>query len=426
MPGSLLPLFTNPMELPPGSMVMDFIRGQYRGMNPDLLTVTRTSTGYVQMANGLLVQVEANRPRISDLGLLREESSTNLVFPSEDANSWITGASYATVTADAYKAPNGTTTGDKLVEDTSSGSGHRMVQTLTTLTDNTDYILSCYCRAAERNWVYLRINDKAGGVNRVYFNLSTGAIGTVAGTVPSYGIDIIGNGPWYRCWIQANSSSGGNVALIIGLADADNSPGYTGDGTSGAGFWGMQLEQRTSPKQMSSYIPTTSASVTRSTDAISIPTGHKFSSWFTNANAGIWFAAGTSVDNNSGASARRLLDVTDGTANNRFVLALSISNTARYLVSKGGSAQADILSSATFSRTPFNLAGAYVTNDFQQATNGVLGTQDSSGSLPTPTQVTIGSDIGATSTASWEGYITALGYIPGDYSDDFLKLVRLT
>lgn len=426
----ILPIFSSPLEIPGASMVMDFVRGQYRGLTPDMLTVTRSSIGYSQNADGLLIQFEANRPRITNKGLLTEASSaTNLCLQSEDlSTTWVSGATNgSTISTDAGTAPNGASTADKVVEDTATAA-HRVYQAFAGLPDSTNYLISAYVKPSGRTWHYIRFDNKAVTTARVYFSLSGGVVtvGTTNGTPWTSGAEYVGGG-WYRLWLGCNSGTGAsNCAMIFGMATADNTPSYTGDGSSGFFLWGGMMEQKSVPITPSSYIPTTSASVTRSADAISVASGHAFNSWFTNASAGIFFAAGTSVDNNAGAAARRMLDITDGSANNRIVLALSISNTARFLGSSGGATQWDILSSATFSRAAFNLAGAYATNDFQQATNGVLGTQDSSGTVPTVTQITVGFDIGATSGASWEGYLTAFGYVPGDYADTFLQNVRLS
>lgn len=425
----ILPIFSSPLEIPGASMVMDFVRGQYRGLTPDMLTVTRSSTAYAQNADGLLIQFENNRPRITNKGLLTEASSaTNLCLQSEDlTTTWSLGAGGMTISSNAGTAPNGASTADRLVEDTATTT-HRIFQTFAGLPDSTNYLCSAYIKPAGRTWFYIRFDDKSAVVARVYFSLSGGVVttGTTNGTPWTSGAEYVGGG-WYRLWIGGNSATGvSNCSLIFGAASADNTPTYTGDGASGFSLWGGMMEQKSVPITPSSYIPTTTASVTRSADAISVPAGHAFNSWFTNPNAGIFFAAGTSVDNNAGAAARRMLDITDGSANNRIVLALSISNTARFLGSSGGATQWDILSAATFSRAAFNLAGAYAANDFQQATNGVLGTQDSSGTVPSVTRITVGFDIGATSGASWEGYLTAFGYVPGDYADTFLQNVRLS
>ena len=57
-----------------------------------LLSTTRASTGYAQMASGLLVPFAANQPRITDQGLLVEEARTNDAVQSRDMTqaAWVT------------------------------------------------------------------------------------------------------------------------------------------------------------------------------------------------------------------------------------------------------------------------------------------------------------------------------------------------
>jgi hypothetical protein len=65
-----------------------------------------------------------------------------------------------------------------------------------------------------------------------------------------------------------------------------------GDGTSGVYLWGAQLEEGSFP---TSYIPTTSSTVTRAADVASI-TGTNFSSWY-NQSEGTVFSISSSVTN---------------------------------------------------------------------------------------------------------------------------------
>ena len=161
-------------------------------------------------------------------------------------------------------APDGTTTGSKLVEDTAT-STHILLQTITT--SATSYTFSVYAKQAERNWVCLNGFDFGVGSNRTWFNLATGVVGTTAsGTTAS--ITSVGNG-WYRCSITRTFISSASNQVQVNLANADNSASYTGDGTSGTYIWGAQLELGT---VASAYTPTTTTAVT-TTNNISVPSG---------------------------------------------------------------------------------------------------------------------------------------------------------
>ena len=103
-----------------------------------------------------------------------------------------------------------------------------------------------------------------GGLGITYFNVSTGQILTDSSTSSS--IEAYANG-WYRVSITATTPAATSTLFAIGLADADNSRSYTGNGTSGIYLYGAQAEP--SASYPSSMIPTYGTSETRTADACS-------------------------------------------------------------------------------------------------------------------------------------------------------------
>ena len=102
---------------------------------------------------------------------LIEKVRTNVVLYSEQFNDAAWAANLAaSVTANATTAPNGTTTADKIVEDTAT-SQHFIGQTPTSIT-GVGHTISVYAKAAERSFLFL-FEDSAGGRN-AYFDLSNG------------------------------------------------------------------------------------------------------------------------------------------------------------------------------------------------------------------------------------------------------------
>jgi hypothetical protein len=144
-----------------------------------LVTFTRASTGTYVGSDGLIKSATTNEPRFDhnpttgeSLGLLVEEARTNLLLRSEEfQTTWSTFD--ASITSDITTAPNGTTTADKLIENTVNTT-HTTSQSVTIASP---YTLSCsfYAKAGERNRVGIWLRG-ASSANRtqVTFNLSTG------------------------------------------------------------------------------------------------------------------------------------------------------------------------------------------------------------------------------------------------------------
>jgi hypothetical protein len=174
--------------------------------------------------------------RVNSAGLV-ELVPYNLVEYSEQFNDAYWTKSNSSITANNTTAPNGTSTADKLVEDTSN-SVHRMFNNgavaISTL-DGTTY--SFYLKSAGRTRAWVRDNDIVGAL----FNLSNGTIVSTEGTATAT-ITSAGDG-WYRCTITRVNSNG-NGRLIVYL-DNGTSDSYTGNGTDGVFIWGAQLVEGT-------------------------------------------------------------------------------------------------------------------------------------------------------------------------------------
>ena len=146
-------------------------------------------------------------------------------------------------------------------------------------------------------------------------------------------------------------------------------------------FYGPQLEAGSFP---TSYIPTTSASATRSADVMQI-TGSDFSS-FWNISEGCFV-----VDADTPAfSTRPICSADDNTANESIIL-LTDSTDPKFSVTDGGVSQAAIDAGTVTANTMFRLAACYKANDFAATLSGNAAVTDSSGTLPTVDRLRIGS-----------------------------------
>ena len=187
----------------------------------------------------------SNGTRINSAGLV-EVVAWNLAEYSEDFSNAFWTKQQSSITANATTAPNGTSTADKLVEDTSN-SVHRMFNNgavAISTSDGTTY--SFYLKSAGRTRAWVRDNDIVGAL----FNLSNGTIVSTEGTATAT-ITSAGDG-WYRCTITRVNSNG-NGRLIVYL-DNGTSDSYTGNGTDGVFIWGAQLNIGSTAKP---YFPTT-------------------------------------------------------------------------------------------------------------------------------------------------------------------------
>ena len=183
-------------------------------------------------------------------GLLVEASAANLLVYSSSQNAADWAKNGCSIAADAVIAPDGTLTADAIVEDTSAGN-HRTYQSVVA-TSGATYTASLYVKANTITQISL-IETTSGGV---VFDLS--AL-TASGSTP-YTMTPVGNG-WYRLSITF-VSPGASLVLQVRLYKAGQ-VSYTGDGVSSAYVWGAQIELGS---VATSYIPTTTAAVTRVAD----------------------------------------------------------------------------------------------------------------------------------------------------------------
>src|SRR5690349_21285357 len=174
----------------------------------------------------------------------------NLLPNSQDIEATGWAKTGGAVTANVVVSPDGTTTGDLLTEDTSTGE-HRMSQTPTSNL-NVAHTLSVYVKAGtgtrgvrlllannavQTNVVNVRF-DASGGVF-TFGATQTGGTGSVVGT----SVTSVGGG-WYRLSLtgiaDSGTGSGTLLARINMMSTTANS--YTGDSSS-LYFWGAQLAQ---------------------------------------------------------------------------------------------------------------------------------------------------------------------------------------
>jgi hypothetical protein len=244
------------------------------------ITFTRASTATYYDSSGLVATAASGVARFDydpvtllPRGLLLEEQRTNYILSSVPTTSaWTQDGS--TITANAASAPDGTTSASSIVE-SSANAEHRIYQAVTLTAAG---VYSFYAKAGSRQWVGVR-----NILGHVYanFDLSAGVVGTTnsVATIQSVG------GGWYRCTVQLPTSEADYFTINIGDADTGGGTAYSylGNGTGNIYLWGIQAELGA---VATSYIPTTTATVTRAADTASM-TGTNFSSWYNSSEGTI-------------------------------------------------------------------------------------------------------------------------------------------
>jgi len=167
-----------------------------------------------------------------------------------------------------------------------------------------------------------------------------------------------------------------------------------------------------------SVIPTTTAAATRAADVASM-VGDNFGNWY-RADEGTLFAEGSSVNSISGTTSRRYAELHDGSTSNLINVEFRNTNQSRFSVVDAGVSQASINGSGTINQTS-KIAGAYKVDDFAFSANGILGTPDTSGTVPVVNRMTIGSRSDNAGAATINGHIRRIAFINRRVSDAELQ-----
>jgi len=197
--------------------------------------------------------------------LLLEGARTNGFTYSEQLDNGGWSKTRSSITTNAIAAPDGASTADKIVEDSTAADDHRLWRGTPTLTDDTVSTVSLFAKAGERTWLAIRTLDKSSTTRDTWFDLSNGVLGTKH-AAHTASIESVGNG-WYRIAVAADFGNGvASPDIRIELSTGDGVIAYNGDGSSGLYVWGIQFE--TDQPFASSYIQTVASTVTRNADAM--------------------------------------------------------------------------------------------------------------------------------------------------------------
>jgi hypothetical protein len=356
-------------------------------------TVDRDTVKYVLNSSGDIASVAIDTPAIeyntdgTYKGLLVEPASTNICKQSEDINTTWSPNVNATTTQDTEETPDGDASSKyiKLVDNNTGGGATGSVyvqQSFSGLTGGAKYTASVFLKADGLNWAILQANNYDGSSDAYqYLDLLNGALGT-GSLIDDSTIEAYPNG-WYRCsitWTQGAGDTSFDLRIYVANSDGDATVDL--DGTSSIFVWGAQVEA--SPIA-TSYIPTTTASVTRNKDDINL----------TGASDLIGQSEGTlyiEVDWRYATGTFQFLIDVNSTGNQ---IAIYNDNSALIkmrAVANNVSATDQGVSSSGYSGIQ-KIAFAYKTDDFELYRNGSSISSDTSGSfaaLGTVTNIDLG------------------------------------
>ena len=232
------------------------------------LDFARSSTGTRVNDSGIIETIAIDTPRLDYTGggcgkLLIEPQSTNLVPYSEAFNNSSWFISRATVNVNAAISPDGGNTADLLIPNSGVSGWSGLSFPNASLSAGVDYSGSVYVKSGGYNWLQI-------GGSSPRFNATFANVNLLDGSLGNSNIDIdvldAGNG-WYRISITDSAASTTTGApFFVAVYDSDVStrlPDSPGDGISGVYLYGAQVEQG---EYVSSYIPTSGTTVTRTQD----------------------------------------------------------------------------------------------------------------------------------------------------------------
>jgi hypothetical protein len=216
---------------------------------PSIIGLTSLTTENINIDNNSITALNSSIEQVSYTDI-----SQNLFQYSEQINNSYWTKIGGTITADSTTAPDGTTTADKFISVTTSGSYFSVKPA--TATTGQPYTVSIYAKAGDND--NIRITNVSSGATAAWFNLTNGTIGSQNDTASSGNtstITDVGNG-WYKC-TRTFPASINDVTnyFLFGNNNADNV-------TAGPGsnrfiyVWGAQVSDGLI---VTPYIKTTNA-----------------------------------------------------------------------------------------------------------------------------------------------------------------------
>jgi hypothetical protein len=299
--------------------------------------------------------------------LLLEPQRTNLALQSSsfDSATWL---KVPTVTANTTTSPSGVVDAD-LITANGTTTQHYVLQTVTSGAKT----YSVFAKMGTQRYIQILTSGTPAPVAN--FDLQDG-VANMVGYNSTASIEDYGNG-WWRCILQTNDSLAANFYInYVNSLVAGRFQSILSSDT--LYLWGAQAEVGS---YATSYIPTTTASVTRNADQV-FKTG--ISSLIGQTEGTMFVECSALADD----ATNRRITISDGTANNRIYISYkNYTNQLRIDVISAGSSVFDSTYTIADITQTAKIAVAYKLNDFAFYVNGVQAAVDTSGAVPTSMSV---------------------------------------
>lgn len=373
--------------------------------------VTRATTATRVNSSGLIETVASGVPRVDWLGqscpaLLVEPSATNFArfvqqMTAQDTPTASGGMTITTGSTD-FLAPDGTSGSiNKYVGGAASGVSQYAYYTGggIIVTAAGQHTFSLFVKAGATNplnFCALEFTAYSGGSGTAisYFSLANGTALTAGASIQDYG-----NG-WYRLISAPYTIASGdlNGQLLI-MAEANNDISFPASGALNltAYTWGAQLE---ASSVATTYIPTTTASVTRNADVITA--SGALVSGLIGQTEGTMYCEFEATNN---SSTRRIFTISDNSTSNRIML---IYNAGEYRAQINATSVALGNFTSGFHKIAFAYEQSGVSGNLYASIDGGAVVSGTSANFPTSlTFMTLGKHESSSNTESFNSRIRA-------------------
>ena len=338
---------------------------------------TRATTATRVNSSGIIASVASGLPRIDFLSgigqILLEPASTNTATYSNDFSQGTNFGSGNRVLSDSVlsanqgTAPDGTNTAQKITDNNNGGTGSIAISSFgISLNSGTDSTASMFVKKDTVRYFVIRFLNFDTTVD-ASFDLDTGIVNRGTGVMTDYG-----NG-WYRCSTTFNTTTDlvGGIQFLITNSSSGNG-GNLRDGSNSTFVWGYQAEENSFA---TSYIPTTTSSVTRNADLAN----NSGDASLINTTEGVLYTETACLVD--GTNNRAISIGSDG----QNIASIQYNPTSNRILGRYRNAgnfecqiQFDVLDRTQFSKIAFR----YKQDDFVLFVNGVkVGTDDTSGNV---------------------------------------------